>query len=127
MTESPAATVSGMTAVLALEHRGCYSRGIRLLEALLVSERQSADLLSAKARLLSGQGRLVDALKTGDLASDLWPTAASGHAARAVVLALGNQPDATVVAADRALALEPGNVEALQAQALALADMGATD
>jgi hypothetical protein len=72
-----------MALLLDLEEKGRYTRGLRLVNSVLLTEKTSADLLASKARLLTCKGRLVDALSAADLAVYLWPDSTTAHAARA--------------------------------------------
>jgi tetratricopeptide (TPR) repeat protein len=127
MPNRATATADTMTAVRELEKHGHYARALRLVDALLPLEGQSADLLAAKARLLNSEGRLMDALRAAELATDLWPTHPSGHAARAETLELSERHAEALAAADQALALDARDVVALRARAVALAETGRTD
>lgn len=112
-----------VASVLALERRGRYLRGLRLVDSLLADGR-AAELLAAKARLLAARGRYVDALEVADLAVDLWPSSPVAHASRADVLADRDRYHEAVEAADQALALDHSHAMALRVKALALSELG---
>ena len=115
--------VPELARVVELERQGRYSRALRLIAA--TEPRTSTPAwLAARGRLLTSQGRLVDALATIDLAVDRWPGVAAVHAARAELLTSWERNAEAIVDADRAIALDDTDPVAHRARALALTSIG---
>jgi tetratricopeptide (TPR) repeat protein len=106
--------------VEALEDQSRIPRALRLVDSLLFTHGQNADLLAARARLLGDQGRNVDSQAVADLAVDLDPRSAATHEAQAAAYEADDWHAEALAAADRALALGGSRVFALALRSTAL-------
>jgi tetratricopeptide (TPR) repeat protein len=114
---------AGLARVVELERQGRYARALRLIAATGPSADTPA-FQAARCRLLSSQGRLVEALATIDLAADRWPGVASVLAARAEVLTSCERNAEAIADADRAIELDDADPVAYKARAMALCSLG---